>query len=333
MNGDLPKNKTKKVYLSYIALLVVTIIWAAATPIIKSTLDYIPLFTFLFFMFFIVCILLLPFTIIELKKNPVDKKDFINFVLLGITSQTSILLIFAGLKYTSALDSAVISVIAPLLSVAAGHYFFKEKVNKYIKIGVILASLGTVLVVLEPIFTDHAVNGIPPTHRVLGNFLVVLYTLAFLMYIIWSKISLGQKSPVLKRTFSFIHLKPMTKKYSEITLSFVSFYIAFASFLPFALLENFGVFGPINFSFATVPTNALLGLLYMAVLSSIVAYTLFEWALKVSSVTDTAVFSYLSPIFTLPFAYMILGETPSPVVLIGSLIIGVGVVIAERRKS
>ncbi len=320
-------------YLAYLALLVTTIIWAAAVPIIKLTLQYIPVYTFLFYRFLIVCLVLLPIILIELKKNPIDKRDYLNLILLGISAQASLVFVFEGLKYTSSLDTAVIGIMAPILSVAAGHYFFKEKVNRGVKIGVILATLGTFVVILEPLFANHSGSG-DAASRLWGNFLILAYNIFFLFYIIWSKISLGQNSALLKKTLSFINLKPFKKTYSAFMLTAITFYVAFACFIPLALLEKAGVIGNgVYFDPGTLPLTPILGVIYMALLSSIVAYVLFQWALRTASVGDTAIYSYLGPIFTVPFAYILLAEKPTPFMYIGSFIIAVGVIIAERKKA
>jgi len=99
---------TKSLLLAHLALLIATIIWAAAGPVIKLTLDYLPTFTFLLFRFLLVGVILLPFILLEVRRNPIDRRDIINVLLLGLLGQSSIAFIFEGLKYTSALDSAVI---------------------------------------------------------------------------------------------------------------------------------------------------------------------------------------------------------------------------------
>ncbi|HSX39169.1 MAG TPA: DMT family transporter [Candidatus Saccharimonadales bacterium] len=322
----------KYLLYSYIALFVANLIWSAATPVIKLTLEYVPLFTFLFIRFTIVCLVLLPYAIVELKKHPVDKRDIPNLILLGLFGQASIGLIFAGLKYATSLDANIIGIISPILAIAAGHYFYKEKVNIYVKLGVVFASVGTLFIVLEPVLTQTPMS----TNiwlRVWGNILVVLYSLAFLVYIIWAKISLGQSNGIIKKTLHFIHLKPMHRQYPATLITATTFYVALAVFIPLALLENLGVFGPVNFMVQNLTLVPILGILYMALLSSIVAYMLFEWALKVSTIGDSAIFTYLSPIMTIPFAYLLLGEKLTAISLAGSLIIALGVVIAERRKT
>jgi drug/metabolite transporter (DMT)-like permease len=71
----------------------------------------------------------------------------------------------------------------------------------------------------------------------------------------------------------------------------------------------------------------------MALLSSIVAYMLFHWGLQKVEVTDAALFTYLSPLFAFPVAYILLKETPSPTTTIGALFIAIGIMIAEKHKS
>lgn len=325
----LPKN----VMYAHIGLVIVTLIWGAATPIIKYTLDYIPPFTFLFLRFLIVCLVLMPAMITMLSNHKVDKRDYFNFFLLGVFSQTSLAFTFLGLEYTTALDVTIISVLGSILAVAAGHYFYKEKVDNRIKWGLIIATIGTIVVVLEPILLSLSQH-IPPHKRLLGNFLTLLSSLTWLIYVIWSKMSMGESSSKLKKTLSFIHIKPMKQRYSPQLLSGISFYVGLITILPLMVLEVTGVLGTheiYNFSIALIDSKGVLGLLYMAIFSSIVAYMLMQWALEYVQVSDTAFYSYLGTIFTLPLAYLILGEIPNTYMIIGGILIAIGVVIAEFK--
>lgn len=325
----LPKNSLKEYYL---AILLAYFIWGGAGPVIKLTLNYIPPVTFLFFRLLIVCLVLLPQTIYLLKRDSIHKKDLFNVLLLGLFSQTSLVLIFIGFKYTSALEGTLIGVLGTILSVAAGHYFYKEKIDRRVKYGLFIAILGTIFVALEPLF-EHGESALQIQERIFGNFMIILYNLAFLLYIIWSKISLGQQNKNVKRALKFIHLRPMIKSYSPILLMSVSFFVGLASFIPLVFMENLGYFGPVHFDIAKVSLVPTLGILYMSLLSSIVAYFAFEWALTKIDVTETALFSYLQPIFALPFAYFLLRELPNQNMVIGSMIIALGIFIAESKKS
>lgn len=327
------KKLPKNLLLAYAALGGATIIWAAAGPVIKLTLGYIPPLTFLFLRFFIACVILLPFIIFQLRKTKIDKRDFFNLFLFGVLEQTALALIFVGLEFTTVLESTIIGVLGSILAVSAGHYFYNDKVNSKVKIGLIIASIGAILVVIEPVIFGN-VHDIKMVERLFGNFMILLYNITWVIYIIWSKFSLGnQKSPILKKTLSFIHLKPMKKTYPASLLTAFALFVGLITIMPLSLAENLGVFGQrfADFDIFAIKPIGLLGLLYMAVLSSVVAYIIYQWALDYVQVSDTAFFGYLAPIFTLPVSYFLLGETLRWSMIFGAVVIALGVVIAERN--
>jgi len=326
--NKLPDNLLK----GYVFILITTIIWASAGPIIKYTLDYIPPLTFLFLRFLIACSVLLPYTIYEIQKVKVNPKDYFNFLLLGIFSQTSLALIFIALRYSTSIDNAVIGILGSILSVTAGSYFYKDKVNSYTKKGLLLASVGTLIVVLEPILSDG--NSTKITERLFGNLLLLIYNVAWVAYVVWSKMSMGERSKLLKKTLSFVHLKPMTKTYPPTLITALTMFVGLFTIAPLAIIEMTGGFGNTQyFNILEISRQSMLGILYMALLSSLAAYILYQKALEYVKVTDMAFFHYLSPLFTFPVAYLILGETPNQFVILGAFIIAIGVYIAEVRNS
>ena len=66
--------KLSRTQLAIIALIVANIIWGAAAPIFKWTLQEVQPFTFTFLRFFFSALVLLPFTIHRLKINAEDIK-------------------------------------------------------------------------------------------------------------------------------------------------------------------------------------------------------------------------------------------------------------------
>lgn len=318
-----------KVLTAHICLLLAGLMWAAAGPIIKITLGYIPPATFLFLRFLIVAVILLPYTIYELIKVKVHKEDYLNLFLLGVTSQSAIYLLFLAYNYTSVLDITIISVVGSVLSVYLGHYFYKDKVDSKLTIGLILASLGTLVVFMEPLFTGDTENT-HITQRLLGNLLALAYNLAWVIFLIWSKMSMGERSSELKKTLKFLHIKPLKHPYSSTLIVSISFYTGLITLLPIAIFEN--IKSGVVFNIAHLDPMGIFGLLYMAIVSSIMAYMLYEYGLEYAKVSDTAIYGYLHPLLTLPFAYYLVGELPNVYMLVGSAIIAVGVIIAEARK-
>ncbi len=316
----------------YSAIIIAYVIWAAAGPVIKLTGQTVPPYTFLFLRLLIVCVLIFPYTYRLLKTSSIVKQDYFKILLLGIFSQTSLILVFVGLEYTTAIDATIISMLGPILSVLAGHYFYHEKINNHVKLGMVVATLGTLFVAVEPILNNRSFSH-DAELRVFGNLLIVAYSLSFLLHIIWSKITMGINSDNIKRTLKFIHVKPMKKRYSPMLIMSLSFYVGLLTFIPLAVLEMGGYFGPVSFSLSSLTLGPILGIVYMSVFSSIVAYYLFEWSLTKIEIKDTALFSYLQPVFTLPFAYILLKELPNQYMLFGIAVIALGVLIAEEKKS
>ena len=317
--------------LAYLALLAATAIWGGAAPAIKIGLHFVPIFTLLFYRFLLVCIILLPFTLLELKRHPIYKSDLPTLILLGILGQTSILLIFAGLKYTTAIDSAILGAVAPILVIAGGHYFYRDKVNRPLEFGIALATLGTLVIVLEPAFM-HNTSSLNIGHRVLGNLLVMAYNFSFAAYIILSKKVMGEKSNQVSQTLQKLHIQPLKHSYPPFIHTSIAFFVALVSFMPLMIMEAKGNFGTYNFSILRLETPGVLALIYLVIFSSIAAYLLFQWGLDNSRISDSAVFSYLGPIFTLPISFLILGEIPTQLAILGAAVIFTGVVVAEAKK-
>lgn len=327
MRKRLPKIST----YAYIALLVSTAIWGAATPIIKLTLNYTSVYTFLFYRFLTVCIILLPYLFIELKKYPIHKSDYKNIILLGITGQVSLLIVFWAINYTSPIDVALIGVIGPLITLTAGSIIYKEKLNRYVKYGVLIAVLGASVVILEPILSS-ARNHSPIYLRIFGNILMVFYTICFSTYIILSKHMFGRRPIGENKLFAKFGIKPMSKKYPEVLIVALTFFVALTTVIPLYIWESTTGGKAIALTGAFV-SPALIGILYMAIFSSIIAYMCFEWGMSRATVVDTAIFGYLDPLFNIPASFILLGYVPTVPALIGSVIIALGVIIAEKNKG
>ena len=320
------KKLPKTFLLPHGAILLSALIWGVAGPITKLALNDIPVFTFLLFRFLLVGLLVLPYLAYELTKDPVKKEDIPGIVLLGIAGQASIALIFIALKFTSALDVALIGSIGPILVFLAGRYFYHEKITKLEIFGMSLAFLGTLYIVLGPILGQKF--SITGGERMIGNIFVILYNLSWPVYIILGKQLVGKDSKELNSIFKKFGIKKLSKDYKPATITALSFFVGLAFFIPAAAVEATTT----NY-YPVFTTNALIGITYMALLSSIVAYGVYQWGLKYLEAQETAVYSYLGLLFNIPAAFLILGEIPTQQMAVGVVVIAVGVVIAEKFKS
>ena len=316
-----------KSLVPHLLILTTTIIWAGSGTVIKATLNYVPTSTFLFLRFLVAGLVLLPYAVILASKYKIPKNDLLNIFLVGLFTHGSLIFIFLAFKYSTVIDTTIIGVIGSIITVTAGRYFYNDKINKNMIIGIILASFGTLIVILEPLLTGEPKS--IGTSKVIGNLYAILYNLLYVVSIIWMKISLGKTSYKTGRFLHRIHLKPMKKDYPSELITILGFYVGLVFYIPLAIIENLNLAKTSSFAILEIGSKGIFGILYMAILSSIVAYIFFQKSLDSLKVSEAAFYNYLSPVIAAPIAFMFLGEIPSLFVIIGSIFIGFGVIVAE----
>jgi drug/metabolite transporter (DMT)-like permease len=291
---------------AYIELLIVTIIWGFAAPIIKYTLTGFSPAVFLTYRFFISTVIAIIFFAIYGLKLPKKPKVlwltlFNGFLLTTVTLG----LLFFGTEKTTSIDSNLISAMAPITIAIAGVFFLKEHITKRESWGILIALAGTLITIIEPIlkFKD-GFGGLE------GNLLVFASVLVGAIVAVLTKIILRDEVDAMTAT----------------NLSFV---VGFITILPFGLPEI------LNSKFqilTSVPLSYHLGVFYMAILSGTLGYFLWHKAEKSIEISEVSLFAYLYPVFGTPLSVLWLKEKITPPFVIGSIIIAIGVILAEWKK-
>ncbi len=295
---------------SYILLLIVSAIWGIAGPIIKYTLPDFPPIIFLTYRFFISSILMVPIVWVFKPKFPSSKREILMLTLAGLFgSSINLGLLFFGFDKSNVLDATIIGNTAPIFVVLGGVLLLKEKLTQKELIGVVITFIGTLLVVVEPIFD----GGIITTQSLLGNLLIVLANIAWVIYIVISK-------------------KELKHKIDNLLMTTYMFLLGFVTTLPIALVQTKGVVN-LLLLVSTAPLKAHMGVWYMAVLSGSLAYFLYQEGQKKIEASEATLFSYLSPLFAAPLAVLWLREKITTPFVIGTVIVIFGVFIAEYRKG
>jgi drug/metabolite transporter (DMT)-like permease len=281
-------------------LILANIIWGAAFPLYKWSLEIIPPFSFAFIRFFIAALIIFPFTFKHLK---VPLKDLPPLILASIISITfQIILLFYGLKLSPSINAPVIFSAGPIILIIASAIFLKDLVKTKVLVGTIISLTGVLILILRPYF----INGVQ-TQIVLGNTLLFLSMLC----------NVGQ-TIILKKILS--NNRPMT-------LVFWTFVIgAFPFIIPAVLFEpKFFQLGTyLNFQVAT-------GLIYAAIFSSVLAYFLFYYGLKYIKASEIGIFSYVDPIATILVAIPLLSEKITSSYILSAFMVFFGIFIAEKR--
>lgn len=290
--------KLTKVHLAVLALIGTNIIWGAAFPIYKWALENIQPFTFIFIRFFLAALLLLPFVG---KAIHIERKDYGRIAILGVTGVSMTVTFWVmGLLSAPSINGAVIDAASPILLMLFAVIFLHEKIKIRTIIGTLISLSGVIFIILRPILEQGSLD------RLVGNLFFVLAACATVAHTLL--------------------IKDIIKKYSALSLTFWSFLIGSIAIMPLALLETYqhGFLVGINH-------QGILGLGYATIFASLIAYLLFSYGLKYIKANESGIFLYIAVITTVLVAYPLLGEEITPTFLIGSLLVFIGIFIAEHK--
>lgn len=289
-------------YRAYILLLIATAIWGIAGPVIKYTLGFMPPAIFLLYRFTIAgsfaLIALILYHRNHWPKYPIQK--FWVFLYCFLNSTVALGLLFLGYEKTSAISGSVINTVYPIIVAVVGVIFLKERITHREKIGmgIVLAGTGLILINSKAIVFE-------------GNMLILASLLIGVLGAVMAKL--------LLRT-----------KLSPFALTQLSFLIGFITTAPFVLY----FYSPSTLiqTIITIPLSAHLGVWYMALLSGTFAYTLWHVGQKSIEIGETALFSYLYPIFAIPLSFFWLHEEITWKFIAGAIVIALGVLIASIKQ-
>jgi len=293
-------NKLNTRQKAILALIIANIIWGAASPIFKYSLESIPPFTLAFLRFSIASLILFPFVHKELHKltSVIDNwKEIFLFSIFGTT--INITFFFLALKSTESINAPIIGSSGPIIILIFSVLFLHEKAGLKKILGMLLSFFGILIIILEPVI-KHGLDG-----SVIGNIFLVIATLG----------AVGQT----------LIGKKVTKKYSPLPLTFWSFIIGSITFIPM-MIPELKTLPPLD-------VKSVIGIVYGSIFSSFIAYSLYAWGLSKIDASEAGLFAYIDPVIAIVIAYPLLGEKPTSLFLLGSVLVFFGIYITERRLN
>jgi len=303
---------------SIVAIVIANLIWGMAAPITKLALTEIGPIALLFLRMIIASLILFPFVLRHEYRFSTREQFFIAISgIFGIF--IPIALINIALPLVPSINLPIINSISPFILVILAYVFFHEKVSRNKYIGMAFGLLGVTCITAFPILFKQPgeVLGIfsdsfgvlvtplsPTTAAVVGNLLMLIAVL------------FGSVGTILIK---------QVKHIPGHVIAFWQFALISCLVLPFALFENASLFN------MTIGINGLVGVLFLGIFSSVVAYSLHNSAIQKSTMADVGLLSYVSPIGALVIAVPFLHEYPNIWFIIGSALVLFGVWFAERK--
>jgi O-acetylserine/cysteine efflux transporter len=121
--------------------------------------------------------------------------------------------------------------------------------------------------------------------------------------------------------------KKVAAQYDALTMNTFNCVAAAVLLLPLSVLQG------IHLDWGHVGWSGWLGMIYMAVGSSVAAYTIFYWVLRFMTASRVGALSYFQPVIVFLLSIAFLGEHPTRNLLEGTALVLAGVFLAERGKG
>ncbi len=283
-----------------LALIISNIIWGAASPIFKWSLENVPLFVMAFLRFFGASLLLAPFAF----KKPLvilrsDYWQLAGIAFFGIT--INIVFFFLGLKNAPSINAPIIASAGPIFLMLLSHLFLKENVSYKTVSGTLISLLGVLLIIARPLIENgFAISAL------IGNLFFVVATLGAVAHTIFSK--------------EILH------RYHPLTITFWSFLIGSLTFFPGLVWQTFQ-----RDWLHTLDIRGFTGLTFGIFLSSALAYFLYEWGVEKIQASEVGIFTYIDPLVATVIAIPLLNEVVTPLFILGAFLVFAGIFVAEGR--
>ncbi|WP_285291212.1 DMT family transporter [Arthrobacter sp. ISL-85] len=197
--------------------------------------------------------------------------------------------------------SALLINVNPILVAIMAGIFLKEGFPRWLLIGSTVAFSGVALIALGSGQPDA--SGERSTADLAG---VALCLLAAVLAAV-----------------SVIVQKPVVRKFPAAQATWFGIVVGALCCLPFA--------GQLASEVQAAPPQATLGLVYLGVFPTAIAFTTWAYALSLVDAGKLAATTYLVPGTTVLISWLLLGEIPAALGLVGGLVCLVGVGLTRRR--
>jgi len=287
---------------SHLALLVVTLIFGMHYMIAKNLMPvpFQPM-QLLFMRSFGAVILFWIFQMWFIREK-IARRDMILFALCGFFGfAANQALFYEGLNLTTPVDASVIHVTNPIFVLIFAGILIHEKVTVIKIVGIALGAGGASIMIMYGRLVNMGTNSFK------GDILVMLNMLSYAMYLVL--------------------IKPMTGKYHTMTI------LKWVSFFGFLFMLPFTIRGVIGLHLQALKLNEWLGVGYVVVLNTFLAYLLINFALKTLEASMVSFYTYLQPVVASVMSVSLGVEVITiPKIIAASLIFG-GVFLVSRAKQ
>jgi drug/metabolite transporter (DMT)-like permease len=294
--------KTSKASVQlYIALAAIQVLFGINFVTAKIVVGALPPLLWASLRIIIAAIVMVAACIFMRRKHPSGGRKFfialIPFALLGAVINQGALLL--GLHYTTATNSAVISTLIPIFTLAIVTLRGQEAFTQRRAVGFTLALAGVLILrkIEQLSLSDQTL---------IGDALVVISCLSTALFFSYGKV------------FSQTHDRFWTTAWMFIYGSLGLTLLALPDYL--------------HFQWPALSTTVLGCMIFTVLGGTLLTYFLTVWTLAQAPPSSVALFTYVQPVVTAALAWAWLGQAPTARTLFSSVLIFAGMLVALSKS-
>jgi drug/metabolite transporter (DMT)-like permease len=238
-----------------------------------------------------------------LRPRRVSRIDLVKLTVLGFVAiPLNQGLFLYGLSLTTPGHAALLYAMTPVFVFVLALLRREERSSAWKSAGIATAFAGAVVVLVG---RGQLAGQVEASRAMLGDLLVLLAVISWAVYAVWGK--------------------PYAERYGVVTTTGITIVTGSLLYLPI------GIFFSRAEDFRALSSVGWLSIAYLVVLTSVVSYLLYYWALAREDASRVAIWSNTQPVLTALLAWMVYGDRLTPSFVVGGLLVIAGVAMTQQR--
>ncbi len=301
----------KQATITTVYLVLAAFFWAFPATLGKYVVDHVSPFFVTVFRLTYSLLVFLPFLLREKQRaslRGIDKRTWISLAISGgIFFGPHYVFYFLSVTFTYATHAGVLIQTGYLFLAIFCIVFLKESRSPRKIAGIVLSTAGIVMIVLANVDPSQDPAALPLPSILLGDAFMLVAMLLWAIYGTMNKKYLG--------------------KVGSLGSNFFNFLFGMLTVLPF----SFGDFG----SLGNMDVAAWVSLVLIATFGSLLGYACYNMGFSKMEGSRAAAILLLNPVFSVIISMLMLGESVTPMFLLGAaiLIVSIGLVNTDQQKD
>jgi drug/metabolite transporter (DMT)-like permease len=286
-----------KKYLHYVAGIIMAVIFGFSFLFTKNALDVLATFELLFLRFLTATVVMTILILLKVIKVDFKGKNIKSLVIVAVWQPIIYFIMETmGLKYTSTSEAGVMMAFIPVLVAIFAAFVLDEKPSRAQAVFIAVSVTGVVAIVLG--------GGKPESGGKLFGIILLL-------------------GAVFSATMFNIFSRKASQNFTPYEITYTMMWLGAISFGGIYLVQGL-VAGDLNL-FSKITPGALSSILYLGILSSVVAFLLVNYSLSKLPASQSAVFANLTTVVSVIAGVTIRGENFEVYKIFGAIAIIIGV--------